>query len=224
MKKLNRTAVLAACAITTMGMVPATAIADAAPPAGETVVFPAAGKYIAEMPGQNGMAAMTMAITVDGDNVAAYATNGTNDESYFSGMEHDGSIDLNSVYQDHLQGAFNGTTVDGTLTMNDLAQPFTASAVTSPAGMYTSAMGDARASWVVRPDQSMVGMENKMSRRDGELIGQLLVGQQDFQDQVREMRIDRQLEPAPTMTYGTWHVDMNGTPMTATPVTGSTAF
>ena len=26
----------------------------------------------------------TMAITVDGDNVAAYATNGTNDEAYFS--------------------------------------------------------------------------------------------------------------------------------------------
>jgi hypothetical protein len=224
MKKLNRTMVLAACTITTMGLVPATAIANAAPPAGEAVVFPASGKYIADMPGQNGMAAMTMAITVDGDNVAAYATNGTNDETYFSGMEHDGSIDLNSRYADHLQGAFNGTTVDGTLTMNDVAQPFTASAVTSPAGMYTSEMGDARASWVVRPDQSMVGMENKMSRHDGELIGQLQAGQQDFQDQVREMRVDRQLEPAPKMTYGTWHVDMNGTPMTATPVTGSTTF
>jgi hypothetical protein len=206
MKKLNRTAVLAACAITTMGMVPATAIANAAPPVGETVAFPAAGKYIAEMPGQNGMATTTMAITVNGDNVAAYATNGATDETYFSGMEHDGSIDLNSVYQDHLQGAFNGTTVDGTLTMNDVAVPFTASAVTSPAGMYTSEIGDARASWVVRPDQSMVGMENTMSR------------------QASEMRVDRQLEPAPKMTYGTWHVDMNGTPTTATAVTGSTTF
>jgi hypothetical protein len=140
---------------------------------------------------------------------------------------HRGSCSLRDYHHGH--GARDrdrrcGTAVDGTLTVNDVTQPFTASAVTSPAGMYTSAMGDARASWVVRPDQSMVGMENKMSRRDGELIGQLLVGQQDFQDQVREMRIDRQLEPAPTMTYGTWHVDMNGTPMTATPVTGSTTF
>jgi hypothetical protein len=38
------------------------------------------------------------------------------------------------------------------------------------------------------------------------------------------MRIDRQLKPAPALTYGTWSVDMNGTPMTAVPVTGNTAF
>jgi hypothetical protein len=30
--------------------------------------------------------------------------------------------------------------------------------------------------------------------------------------------------PAPTMTYGTWRVDTNGTPMTAVRVTGNTTF
>ena len=223
MKKHNRTLVLAASAITALGTLPMASLANAAPAAGETVAFPESGRYIADMPGQNGMT-MTMAITVDGDNVAAYATNGTNDEAYFSGTEQNGSIDLTSTYQDHLTGTFDGTTVDGTLTMNDVAQSFAAPAVAAPAGIFTTELGDARASWVVRPDHSMMGMEDRMSRRDDELIGQLLQNQQEFQGQVRQMRLDRQLQPAPPMMYGTWHVDMNGTPMTAVPVTGNMTF
>ena len=77
---------------------------------------------------------------------------------------------------------------------------------------------------MVRPDRSMVGMQDRMSSRDDELIGQILQDQQDFQDEVRQMRVDRQLQPAPSMMYGTWHVDMNGTPMTAVPVTGNMTF
>ena len=84
MKKYNRTLVLAAGAITALGTLPMASLANAAPPAGEAVAFPESGSYIADMPGQDGMT-MTMAITVDGDNVAAYATNGVNDEAYFSG-------------------------------------------------------------------------------------------------------------------------------------------
>ena len=189
----------------------------------EAVAFPVTGSYLADLPGQNGMTT-TMAITVDGDDVAAYATNGVNDEAYFSGAEHNGSIDLMSTYQDHLVAAFDGTTVNGTVTMNDVAQPFTAPAVAAPAGIYTTELGDSRAAWVVRPDHSMVGMQDRMSRRDGELIGELLQDQQNFQDEVRQMRADRQLQPAPSMMYGTWSVDMNGTPMTAVPVTGDMTF
>jgi hypothetical protein len=223
MNKHNRTLVLAAGAITALGTLPVSALASAAPLPGEAVAFPESGRYIADMPGQNGMST-TMAITVDGDHVAAYATNGTNDEAYFSGTEQNGSIDLTSKYQDHLTAAFDGTTVDGTLTMNEVAQPFAAPAVAAPAGMYTTELGDARASWVVRPDHTMVGMADRMSRRDGELIGQILQDQQNFQDQVRQMRVDRQMQPAPQLMYGTWHVDMNGTPMTAVPVTGNVTF
>jgi hypothetical protein len=69
-------------------------------------------------------------------------------------------------------------------------------AVSAPAGMYMAELGDTRASWVVRPDQSIMGTQDKMSRRDDELIGQILQDQQNFQDDLRQMRIDRQLQPA----------------------------
>lgn len=220
MKMYNRTLALAAGAIATLGMLPAASLAHAAPLVSEAVAFPESGRYIADMPSPNGMT-MTMAITVDGDDVAAFATNGVNDEAYFSGTEQDGSIDLTSTYQDRLTAAFDGSTVNGTLTMDDVARSFTAPAVSAPAGMYTAELGDTRASWVVRPDQSMMGTQDRMSRRDDELIGQILQDQQGFQDDVRQMRIDRQLQPAPPMMYGTWRVDMTGTPMTAVPVTGN---
>ena len=223
MNKYNRTLVLAAGAIAAVSTLPVSSLANAAPPAGDTVAFPESGSYIADLPGRDGMT-MTMAITVDGDNVAAYATNGVNDEAYFTGTEQNGSIDLTSTYQDHVTGAFDGSTVNGTLTMNDVTQSFVAPTVSAPAGIYTTALGDARASWVVRPDHTMMGTQDRMSRRDDELIGQILQDQQDSPDEVRQMRIDRQLQPAPPMMYGTWHVDMNGTPMTAVPVTGNMTF
>ena len=194
MKKYNRTMVLAASTITALGTLPVASLANAAPPALEAVAFPVTGTYLVDLPSRDGMTT-TLAITVDGNDVAAYATNGVDDEAYFSGAERDGSIDLMSTDQDRLVAAFDGTTVNGTVTMNDVAQPFTAPAVAAPAGIYTTELGDSRAAWVVRPDHSMVGMQDK-----------------------------RQLQPAPSMTYGTWSVDMNGTPMTAVPVTDDMAF
>ena len=194
MKKYNRTMVLAASTITALGTLPVASLANAAPPALEVVAFPVTGTYLVDLPSRDGMTT-TLAITVDGNDVAAYATNGVDDEAYFSGAERDGSIDLMSTDQDRLVAAFDGTTVNGTVTMNGVAQPFTAPAVAAPAGIYTTELGDSRAAWVVRPDHSMVGMQDKP-----------------------------QLQPAPSMTYGTWSVDMNGTPMTAVPVTDDMAF
>ena len=124
MNKYNRTLVLATSAITALGVLPAASLANAAP-ATEAIAFPESGRYIADMPGQDGVTT-TMAITVDGDNVAAYATNGVDDEAYFSGTEENGSIDLTSTYQDHVTGVFDGTTVNGTLTMDDVTQSFAA--------------------------------------------------------------------------------------------------
>ena len=43
---------------------------------------------------------------------------------------------------------------------------------------------------------------------------------QQFKDSVRQMRLDRQMQPAPVMTYGTWSVDMHGESVTAVRVTG----
>lgn len=204
-KTYNRTLALAAGAVATLGMVPMAPLANAAPLVGEAVAFPETGRYITELPGADGTT-VTMAIAVDGDDVVVFATNGVDDEAYFSGTEQDGSIDLTSTDQDRLTAAFDGTAVNGTLTTNDVAQSFAAPAVSVPAGMYTAELGDTRASWVVRTDQSIVGTQGMMSRTDNELS------------------IDRQLQPAPSMTYGTWNVDMNGTPMTAVPVTGNTTL
>lgn len=222
MNKYKFTAAIAASALT-LGTLPAAFVANAAPPLEEAVAFPDSGRYIADIPSADGTT-MTMAITVDGDDVAAYATDGTTDEAYFTGVEQDGAIDLTSTYQDQLTASFDGTTLDGTLTMNDVARPFEASAVTAPAGLYTSVVGDTRATWVVLPDQTMTGMQDTMPGRDGELVGELTEGQPGFEDQVRQLRLDRQLEPAPTMTYGTWAVELDGTPMTAVPVAGNTTF
>ena len=44
--------------------------------------------------------------------------------------------------------------------------------------------------------------------------------EQAFKDQVRQMRLDRRLQPAPQMTYGTWSMDMDGSTVTAVRVTG----
>jgi hypothetical protein len=203
-KTHNRTLALAAGAIASLGMLPVATLANAAPLVGEAVAFPETGTYVADVPGADGT--MTMAIAVDGNDVVVFATNGVDDQAYFSGTEQDGSIDLTSTGQDRLTAAFDGTAVNGTLTTNDVAQSFAAQAVSVPAGMYTAELGDTRASWVVRTDQSIVGTQGLMSRTDNELS------------------IDRQLQPAPSMTYGTWNVDMNGTPMTAVPVTGDTTL
>lgn len=200
MNKYHRTLVFTASAIAAAGTLPFASLANATPSTAEAVSFPETGSYIADLTGADG-ATTTLAIAVDGDNVAAYATNGVDDEAYFSGTEKNGVIDLTSAYQDRVTATFDGTSVNGDLTMNDVAQSFTAPAVSGPAGLYTAELADGRASWVVRNDHSIVGTQDTTSRRD-----------------------NRQLLPAPAMTYGTWQVDVNGTPTTAVPVTGDVTF
>jgi hypothetical protein len=53
----------------------------------------------------------------------------------------------------------------------------------------------------------MVGMQDRMFARGDE-----------------QMRGDRQLQPAPSVMDRTWSVDIDGTPMTAVPVTGDVKF
>ena len=97
---------------------------------------------------------MTIGISVDGDEVAAYACNGTDDEAWFFGNQTDGSIDIKSRFRDTLQAEFDGGNVDGDLNMNGVAYQFTAKPVTGEAGMYTAALDGTRASWVVRENGS----------------------------------------------------------------------
>ena len=51
--------------------------------------MPETADFIAEVQKPDG-STMTMAIAVEGENVVAYATNGTNNETYFFGTQKDG--------------------------------------------------------------------------------------------------------------------------------------
>ncbi len=82
---------------------------------------------------------MAIGISVDGNNITAYACNGVDDEAWFFGNQADGAIDITSKFRDTLKASFNGSDVKGDLTMNGVTYDFTAAPVSAPAGMYTAA-------------------------------------------------------------------------------------
>src|SRR5258705_10341838 len=219
MRKYTRAAlVVGAGAVIALGMLTA--------PTSTAAPMPPSATFIADVPEVNG-ATMTMAVTVEGDNVVAYATNGTNDEAYFFGTQKDGQMDLMSMYGDEVKASFDGTNVTGEMTMNETdATPlkFAASSVAAPAGLYTATHDTARATWVVRPDHTMSGVMDNSAPGDHKVTDAIMAREQAFKDKVRQMRQDRPLQPAPPMTYGTWAMDMNGSTVPGVRVTGGNAF
>ena len=195
---------------------PTSAITSAAAP------MPSSATFIADMPEKDGTT-MTMAIAVAGEKVVAYMTNGTNDEAYFVGTQKDGHVDLMSMYGDDLEASFDGTSVAGTVAMNETGSApvkFAASSVAAPAGIYTVAHDNARASWVVRPDHTMTGVMDNSAPGDHKVTDAIMLRDQAFKNQVRQMRENRQLHQAPQMTYGTWSMRMGNATMAAVRVTG----
>lgn len=185
--------------------------------------MPETATFIAEMPEAEGHA-MTMAITVEGDQVAAYACNGTDDEAWFFGSQENGSMNLTSKFGDTMAASFTGGELTGTLTMNDKVQTFTARSASGPAGIYTAEENGERATWIVMPDGRMTGVLNRNFDNDDRALREVLQQQQDFQDRVRQMRLNQQLQQAPAMNMDTMEADMAGTTARATQVTGSTRF
>jgi len=219
MRNYTRAAlVVGAGAVIALGMLTA--------PTSTAAPMPPSATFIADVPETNG-ATMTMAVTVEGDNVVAYATNGTNNEAYFFGTQKDGQMDLMSMYGDEVKASFDGTNVTGEMTMNETDAPplkFAASSVAAPAGIYAATHDTARATWVVRPDHTMTGVMDNSAPGDHKVTDAAMAREQAFKDQVRQMRQDRPLQPAPPMTYGTWSMDMNGSTVTAVRVTGDMSF
>lgn len=196
----------------------------ASSPSSSVPAMPAAANFIADMPADNGSSTMTtMAIAVEGDKVVAFATNGINDAAYFIGTQKDGRMDLTSTFADHLTASYDGSKVDGELVMNEngaAPQKFEAARVEEPAGMYTAAHANSRATWVVRPDRTMVGVMDNSAPGDHKVTDAIAAQDQQFKDKVRQMRLERKMQPAPPMTFGTWTMDMGGTRVTAVPVSG----
>ncbi|UCZ61546.1 hypothetical protein [Mycolicibacterium phocaicum] len=166
---------------------------------------------------------MTMAVTVSGANVVAYATNGTNDEAYFIGKQEGGHMDLMSMYGDRLQASLNDGALTGEMTTNAprvAPVTFRASSVAGPAGIYTATHDAARMTWVVRPDHTMTGVMDNSAPGNHKVSDAAQARSQAFLDGVRQMRLARQIHQAPQMAYGTWSMQMGGTMMKAVRVTG----
>lgn len=235
MKKLTRTLLVGISAFVALGTLSAcsggssnqatssseaptttTASAEAAPTA-----FPQSGRYIADMTAPDGKT-MTIGISVEGDEIAAYACNGTDDEAWFFGNQTDGTIDVKSRFRDTLNAEYDGTNVEGDLNMNGVAYQFTAKPVTGEAGMYTAELDGVRASWVVREDGSAIGVQFGTSSV-GDItqaeIQQLNDAQ--FRTEVRNKRQLQQAQQITRLSNGKMSSKINGQDVTPTLVNGS---
>jgi len=228
MKKLARTLLVGISAFVALGTLSACSggssnEASTPPEAPGTTTaastaFPQSARYIADMTAADGKT-MTIGISVDGDEVAAYACNGTDDEAWFFGNQADGTIDIKSRFRDNLNAESDGTNVDGDLTMNGVAYQFTAKPVTGEAGMYTAALDGTRASWVVRENGSAVGVQFTNNGDDD--INVFELNDARFRAEVRNRRLLQQAEQIERLSNGAMSSKINGQDVTPTLVNGS---
>jgi hypothetical protein len=195
----------------------ATATTTAAPTA-----FPQSARYVADMKAADGKT-MTIGISVDGGEIAAYACNGTDDEAWFFGNQTDGKIDITSRFRDTLKAQFDGTDVEGDLTMNGVPYKFTAAPVSGVAGMYTADSDGVRASWVVREDGSAIGVQfnGGVTGRDFEQAELQQLNEQQFRNSVRNKRQLQQANQIEFLQNKSARSTINGREVTPTLVTGT---
>jgi hypothetical protein len=232
MKKLTRTLLVGISAFVALGTLSAcsggTSPEATSPEAATTTTaaataFPPSARYVADMTAADGKT-MTIGISVDGAEVAAYACNGTDDEAWFFGNQADGKIDIKSRFRDTLAAELVGTNVEGDLTMNGVAYQFTAAPVTGEAGMYTAEADGVRASWVVREDGSSIGVQfNAPASAVGDITQSEIQQLQDsqFRAQVRSKRILQAAQQITRLTDGKMSSTINGKQVTPTLVNGS---
>jgi hypothetical protein len=187
--------------------------------------FPQSARFMADM--EKDGKPMTIGISIDGDEITAYACNGVDDEAWFFGNQADGAIDIENKFRDTLTASFNGDDVAGDLTMNGVTYNFTAASVSRTAGMYTADFDGARASWIVRPDGSVTGVQfnGGITGRDFEQAELQQLNQAQFQAQVRNKRILQQADQQVKLSNnGTLTSRINGHDVTANLVRGNTRF
>jgi hypothetical protein len=201
----------------------ATTTTEAAPAtttATETA-FPPSARYVADMKAADGKT-MTIGISVDGADIAAYACNGTDDEAWFFGNQTDGKIDITSRFRDTLKAQSTGADVEGDLTMNGVAYKFTAAPVSGVAGMYPADVDGVRASWVVREDGSAIGVQ--FSPTTGQKLEQSDLQQladEQFRSQVRNTRRLQQAAQISFLENKSATSTINGRQVTPTLVSGN---
>lgn len=189
-----------------------------------TPSLPKAATYVADM--EAGGKKMTIGISVDGDQIAAYACNGVDDEAWFFGTQTDGRVDVTNKFRDTLAASFAGSDLTGNVVMNGTTYTFTAAAVANPAGVYTVDLDGIRSSWIVRPDGSVTGVQfnGGITGRDFEQAELQQLNAAQFQAQVRNKRVLQQADQSVSLKNGTLISKINGRNVTARTVTGTTRF
>ncbi|TQR83301.1 hypothetical protein D8S82_27695 [Mycobacterium hodleri] len=185
---------------------------------------PKAATYVADMEADGKK--MTIGISVDGDQIAAYACNGVDDEAWFFGTQTDGKVDVTNKFRDTLAASFAGSDLTGDVVMNGTTYTFTAAAVADPAGVYTVDLDGIRSSWIVRPDGSVTGVQfnGGITGRDFEQAELQQLNTAQFQAQVRNKRVLQQADQAVSLQNRTLTSKINGRSVTARTVTGTTRF
>ena len=186
--------------------------------------FPTTATFVADTEADGKK--MTIGISVDGDQITAYACNGVDDEAWFFGNQTGGNIDITSKFRDTLTASFNGTDLTGDLNMNGVSYDFTAAPVSEPAGVYTADLDGVRSSWIVRADGSAIGVQfnGGVSGRDFEQAELQQLNAAQFQAQVRNKRQLQQADQSVKLSKGSLTSRINGRDMTATRVSGTTRF
>ena len=228
MKNLTRTLLVGISAFVALGTLPACsggssneASSSSEAPTTTTAAstaFPESARYIADMTAADGKT-MTIGISVDGDEVAAYACNGTDDEAWFFGNQADGRVDIKSRFRDTLKAEFDGANVGGDLNMNGVAYQFTAKPVTGEAGMYTAELDGTRASWVVRENGSAVGVQFTNNGDDDVNVFEL--NDARFRAEVRNRRLLQQAQQIERLQNGRMSSKIDGKDVTPELVNGS---
>jgi hypothetical protein len=235
MRKLFRTLFLGLIATLVLGALSAcssgtsTEATSSAPPSSSTAAetpkaFPKSARYMADM--EKDGKPMTIGISVDGDQLTAYACNGVDDEAWFFANQTGGKIDVTNKFRDTLMASLDGSDIKGDLVMNGVTYDFTAAPVSAPAGMYTAQLDGARASWIVRPNGSVTGVQfnGGISGRDFEQAELQQLNAAQFQAQVRNKRKLQQADQSVQLANGTLTSKINGRNVTGSVVTGTTRF
>jgi hypothetical protein len=234
MKKHLRTLIVGVSALLALGTLSAcsggktteatkTSEAITTAPSATAKPFPQSARYVADMKAADGKT-MTIGISVEGDSIAAYACNGTDDEAWFFGNQTEGKLDIKSRFRDTLQAEFNGTDVAGDLMMNGVAYKFTAAPVSGVAGMYTADFEGVRASWVVREDGTAIGVQfntGSISGRDFEQAELQQLNEQQFRNGVRNKRQLQQAAQIQFLQNKTARSTINDHEVTPTLVNGT---
>ncbi|MGV0849972.1 hypothetical protein [Mycolicibacterium phlei] len=191
------------------------------PPPVVAPAFPQSAQFIADMKAFDGKT-MTIGIAVDNGEIAAYACNGTDDEAWFFGNATDGTIDITSRFRDKLTARLDGRDITGDVTMNGVTYPFTATPVSGDAGIYTADADGARATWLVRPDGSAIGVQfNGISGRDFEQAELQQLNDLQFRNEVRNKRQLQQAQQIQRLANGRMSSRINNREVTPVLVTGN---